>query len=433
MRGPLRITIAGAGYVGVVTGLVFARHGHHVTFVDLDASRLEALSAGRVPIHEPGLPDLLTEVRANIAVSSNLKDSVSASDFTFLCVGTPSSADGTMDLGQVRAAATEVGRGVKAGHVVVVKSTVIPGTTEGVVIPALEAGGRKAGRDFEVACNPEFLREGAAVRDALAPDRIVVGGSPKAANAVLALYSWTDSPKLVVAPGTAEMIKFAANTFLATRVALSNEIANLCTRTGVDWVDVARGIGFDARIGPQFLRAGVGFGGYCFPKDVMALAALGRSLSAPSLIAEAVVGNNQVQYREALRLLGEEVGEVKGKRVALLGLAFKADTDDVRETRAYPLWRDLTAAGAHVVCHDPIAGPAFLRVAPGARVVKSVGEALAGADAALFQTEWEEYKALEPARFVREMARPIVIDGRRTFDSSALRRAGVRYRAIGLG
>jgi UDPglucose 6-dehydrogenase len=270
--------------------------------------------------------------------------------------------------------------------------------------------------------------------DALRPDRIVVGArDPATARRVLALYAGFTCPKLVVDPPTAEMIKYAANAFLAVRIALSNELANVCERQGIDWYQVAEGIGHDKRIGPLFLRAGAGFGGSCFPKDLAAIAHAAQAAGAPSSLLEATLAHNETQPLETVRMVEDELGSLKGRRIALLGLAFKPDTDDVRETRALPIHKALVAAGAKVVCHDPQGGANFVALEPTATLAKSAEEALRGADAAIIQTEWAEYRALAPAALKAWMKTPVVVDGRRTFDPAVMRKAGIRYRAIGLG
>lgn len=434
-----RICIVGTGYVGLCTGLVFSEHGHEVTFVDVDPNKLAAVEQGRAPFYEPGVDELIRKQRPRLRTSTDLAKAVEENQFTFLCVGTPQGKDGAIDLTYVRNAAREIGRALKSaprGHVVVVKSTVVPGTAEDVVLKEVQqASGLAPDEDFHVASNPEFLKEGSAMKDALHPDRVVVGArTPRAAEAVLALYGAFSCPKLSVDPRTAEMIKYAANAFLATKIAFSNEMANVSERLGVDWYQIAEGIGHDARIGPLFLRAGVGYGGSCFPKDVAAIQHLADAAGAPSPILDAVLRNNDTQPLVAVRMLEEELGSLRGKRVALLGLAFKADTDDVRETRALPIWRALRERGADVVCHDPKGGPNFQRVAPEAKVVSTVEDALKGADAALVQTEWKEYRDLQPDVFTKMLKAPaVVVDGRRTFDPRRMLDAGIRYRAVGLG
>jgi UDPglucose 6-dehydrogenase len=435
------VTIIGAGYVGLCTGVVFAKHGHRVRIVDVLPQKVEAIRRGEAPFYEPGLQEALREALAlgRLEATTDLADAVQRSGFVFLCVGTPQGADGASDLSYIRKAAADVGAALRAHPgfcVVVTKSTVPPGTAEDVVTPELEkASGTPEGDSYAVASNPEFLKEGSAMKDALEPDRIVVGARrPDVADHVLTLYSAFSCPKLAVDTRTAETIKYAANAFLAVKIAFSNEMANVCERIGVDWYDVATGIGHDARIGPLFLRAGCGFGGSCFPKDVAAIAHVGERVGAPSGILRAVLEHNDRQPLETVRMLREELGELAGKRVALLGLAFKPDTDDVRETRARPILRALLDEGADVVCHDPQANRTFRALVDGrAKLVDTCDEALEGADGAIVQTEWSLYRECPPETFARLMRKPVVIDGRRTFDPARMAAAGVRYRAIGLG
>jgi UDPglucose 6-dehydrogenase len=285
-----------------------------------------------------------------------------------------------------------------------------------------------------VAVNPEFLKEGAALADARAPDRIVVGADDASAAArVLVLYEAVTAPHVVVDATTAETIKYAANAFLAVKVGFSNEVANLCRELGVDWVDVARGVGMDARIGPQFLRAGAGFGGSCFPKDLRALKAVADGRGVPVPVLTAVLEANERQPLVVVDILTQALGALAGRRVALLGLAFKPDTDDVRDTRALAIHQALVAAGADVVVHDPMAAKNFLHLVPAANVAETWEKAIDGADAVVVQTEWDAYRRIDPAGFKGLMRRPLVVDGRRTFDPAALARAGVDYHAIGLG
>ena len=433
-----RICVVGTGYVGLCTGLVFAEHGHEVTFVDVDEAKLAAVREGRAPFYEPGVDEMLRRVGARVRTTTRLAEGVKASEVTFLCVGTPQGKEGAIDLTYVRNASREVGQALRdapRGHVVVVKSTVVPGTARDVVLPEVQkASGLAPGADFHVVSNPEFLKEGTALEDALRPDRVVVGATePEAARKVLSLYERLGGERVAVDPTTAEMIKYAANAFLAVKIAFSNEMANACERLGIDWYDVVRGIGPDPRIGPLFLRAGVGFGGSCFPKDVAAIAHRAKEAGAESGLLRAALENNETQPLVAVQMLREELGDLRGKRVALLGLAFKPDTDDVRETRALPILRALRDAGADVACHDPRALGTFAKLAPDAQLAKSVEDALRGADGAVVQTEWKEYQALAPSAFTSLMRSPVVVDGRRTFDPAAMRSAGVRYRAIGRG
>lgn len=435
-----RIAILGAGYVGVCTGIALSQQGHDVTLVDVVASKVAALRTGRVPFHEPGAPEALARAMADGRIRATLdaRKALQGAEYVFLCVGTPRKTDGSPDLKHLRAAAQRIGRALvgRSGFLtVVVKSTVLPGTADDVVAPKLaRVSGRVRGDGYEVVSNPEFLKEGSALADALQPDRIVIGApTPDAANRIWMLYRSFTCPRVTVDCRTAEMIKYVANAFLATKVGLSNEMANLCERIGVDWYRVAEAIGHDVRIGRDFIRAGAGFGGSCLPKDLEALVRFSGKTHAPARILEETLKGNARQPLQVLRLLRAELGTLGGKRVALLGLSFKPNTDDVRETRALPIYRALRAAGAKVVCHDPLAGEAFRRLARGCVIAPTVRDALEGADAAVFQTEWAEYQAIPPSLFQGLMKTPVVIDARRTFDPDAMAGDEVRYRAIGLG
>jgi len=397
-----------------------------------------ALNAGECPIFEPGLPELLAAGLASgkLRGSGEMADEISAADLTFICVGTPSRDDGSMDMAQVESAAAAIGDALAGGereHVVIVKSTVLPRTTEELVLPrVLERSGRdRASVGF--AMNPEFLREGSAVADALAPDRIVIGAADGLALAKLReLYAGTKCPVLECDPRTAEMVKYASNAFLAAKVSYANEVANLCEAWGIDFATVAEGMGLDDRISPRFLRAGAGYGGSCFPKDVKALRAAAAAENLPAAMLDATLAVNESQPLLLVAWARDALGSLEGKRVAILGLAFKPETDDVREARAAVVARALLEAGASVVGCDPQAAENFgvlcdIEIAPSAEV------ALAGADCAILMTEWPEYAALPPAVFKERMARPLLLDGRRAFDAAAMRNAGVEYRAIGLG
>ncbi|MEA3137298.1 MAG: UDPglucose 6-dehydrogenase [Thermoplasmata archaeon] len=420
--------------------MAFAERGQDVTLVDVDAAKVQAVASGKAPFHEPGLDDALAAaVRSGrLRATTDLAAAVARHGTVMLCVGTPQAQDGSMDLTSIRAAARQVGQAAKAAggpRLVVVKSTVLPGTARTEVRGELEAGlgGPLAGRIL-LASNPEFLREGAAMHDARKPDRIVVGADdPVARDALLALYTADTCPKVTVDLATAEMTKYAANAMLAIRISASNELANLCAAAGVDWVDVVKGIGLDPRIGPLFLRAGAGYGGSCFPKDVAALRARMRELGMPSRILDATTAVNDAQPAEVVRMAADELGGLKGKRIAVLGLAFKELTDDVRMSRAFPLVEALRASGADVVGHDPAASANFRKAMPDLRVEARWQDAVRGADAVVFQVEWPEYKAIDPVALRGLLRTPLVVDGRRTLDPAKARAAGLRYRAIGLG
>lgn len=437
---PPGIAIVGTGYVGLCTGVALAERGFAVTLVDVDATKVKTVAEGRAPFREPGIDVALAgAVRSGrLGASTDLRQAIARHGTLMLCVGTPQADDGTMDLAFIRAAAEQVGvacRDLDGPRLVIVKSTVLPGTAANAVRQALEKGlGGPLGDRVLLASNPEFLREGSALKDARQPDRIVVGADdPAAATATLALYAADTCPKVVVDLATAEMIKYAANAMLAIRISATNELANLCTAIGVDWLQVAHGIGLDPRIGPLFLRAGAGFGGSCFPKDVAALRSHLRQVGLPSRILDATLQVNDAQPGEVVRLVADELGTLAGRRIAVLGLAFKELTDDVRMSRAFPLVQLLREAGATVVGHDPEATANFRRQMPDLDVATTWQDAVAGCDAVVFQTEWPEYRNLDPRDLVRLLRQPIVIDGRRALDATRCRAAGLRYRAIGLG
>ncbi len=422
----MRVTVIGGGFVGVTSAVVFSEWGHEVDLVELAAKRRDALLAARLPFFEEGLEAALQEQIASkrLRVVGALADAA-ASDAVFLCVGTPSLPDGSADLSQLRQAAVEVASWGKSG-LVVVKSTVPPGTTSDVVGPLTG--------EIPVAMNPEFLREGLALRDAREPDRVVLGVSDAHGEKVLrALFSPVDCPVLVTSSSTAEMIKYASNAMLATRIAFANEVANLAERVGVHVDEVMEGVGLDPRIGPQFLKAGAGFGGSCFPKDVKALRAVGIDRGVRLGILDAVLANNESQPFFVVERLDELLGGLDGKRVALLGLAFKPGTSDVRETRALPIHEALKGSGATVVGFDPKAHEEFLELCPEATLAPSLEAALDGADGCIIQTQWPEFKQVEAEVFLKKMKRPLILDARRHLDAKALRAAGVEVYGLGDG
>ena len=445
----MKIVVVGTGYVGLVTGACLADVGHEVVCVDRDEARVRDVNAGRSPIHEAGLEELLDRnVGGRLVASTQLRDAILHADASLVAVGTPT-VDGRIDLSAVRSAATEIGEALadhRGYHVVAVKSTVLPGTTDGVVRPLLEqASGRAAGEAFGVGANPEFLTEGQAVRDFLRPDRIVLGGIDDRTRGQLDdLYEGFPAvPRVRTNNATAEMIKYASNALLATLVSFSNEIANLCSAVGdvdvrevTDGVHASQYLTIELADGSRhtapiasFVEAGCGFGGSCLPKDVRALAGQGRDLATPTPLLDAVLTVNESRHEELLRLLRRHVPSLAGRQVAVLGFAFKPGTDDVRESPAIPVVRGLLAEGADVRVHDPVAGAAVREVFPDGpvRAVPTLEEAVAGADAVVLVTRWEEYGRL--ADVVRE-ANPdvLVVDGRRVLDKRAFR----RYEGIGL-
>jgi UDPglucose 6-dehydrogenase len=439
----VKVSIVGTGYVGLVSGVCLAHVGHDVTCVDVDADKVAAINAGRSPIHEEGLEELLHGVVGDrFRATTDLSAAVTATEVTILAVGTPFGED-RIDLGQIVAAAEQIGTvlaGLDRYHVVVVKSTVVPGTTEEVVGPAIErTSGRQLGVDVGLAMNPEFLREGVAVEDFLEPDRIVLGGIDERTLDVLSeLYAvFEPVPILRVDPRTAEMVKYTSNALLATLISFSNEIGNLCAELGTDVAEVLEGVHLDRRLSPVvggervspgilvYLGAGCGFGGSCFPKDVKALVAHGETAGVPMPILRSVLDVNEAQPEVLVDRLRRHL-DPAGARIAVLGTAFKPGTDDVRESPALKVVPALRAAGADVVVHDPIALDNFRAAVDDDGVVYTddLAAAVEGVDAAVLITSWPQYAALPQLLAGRDT---LVVDGRRMLDPRAMD----RYDGIG--
>ncbi|MEN6610938.1 MAG: UDP-glucose/GDP-mannose dehydrogenase family protein [Methanoregulaceae archaeon] len=405
----MRIAVIGTGYVGAVTGTCLADLGNEVTFVDIDERKLAMIREGTPPIFEPGLAELLRKNRHRISVTGDLDRAVRTSDLTMISVGTPSRDDGSIDLSYVTGAAKEIGAALTrcpGFHTVVTKSTVIPGTSEDVIRPILEQySGKTCGEQFGLASNPEFLKEGSAVEDFFHPDRIIIGAQDANSRAVLeTLYSSFTCPKLVTGIKTAEMIKYASNAFLATKISFANEVGNICKELGIDTAEVFQGVGMDTRIGPAFFRSGIGFGGSCFPKDVRALISLAKEKGVSPSLLNAVVSVNESQPERMIPLLKKHL-DIKGKTIGVLGLAFKPDTDDIRESRAIPVIAALLREGCRVIAYDPLAMDAFRAVCPDISYTGNPDEVLK-ADAILIVTEWKEFEMLD-------YRGKTVIDGRR--------------------
>jgi UDPglucose 6-dehydrogenase len=418
------IGILGAGWVGLVTGACFAELGHDVIVRDVVPERIDALLAGKLPFHEPELPEILERNRERLAYTLDAAE-LAAADVIFVCVQTPPTYAGDADLSYVWTALDDLPR-TDRRQLLVMKSTVPVGTGD-KVRAALE--GRDLGNVGYVS-NPEFLAEGRAVRDFLAPDRIVVGAFTEAdGHAVESLYAGIDAPVVRTDIASAEMIKLAANAFLMTRISFINEIANVCEAVGADVVEVAEGIGLDHRLGPHFLRAGIGYGGSCFPKDSLALKQLASNSGYHFQLLAAVIEVNELQKRRVVQKLQKHLGKLRGRKVALLGLAFKAGTDDMREAPSIVLASRLLAEGAEVRAWDPVARPGELMT--GAVFCETVLEAVTGADAAVIVTEWDELRGLASAEVRAAMANPLVIDGRNLLDPDETRAAGFAYEGIG--
>lgn len=414
----MNVAIIGTGYVGTVTGTCFAELGHNVVCVDVDAAKVDRINAGIPPIHEPGLPALLKAyVGKRLRATDDYNDAIPNSEVTFICVGTPSGDDGRIDLSIVRSASKSIGkalaeRDTDAYHVVVVKSTVVPGTTDEVVAPLIRAtGGNVDTGIVGIAMNPEFLREGKAVYDFMNPDKIVIGGDIRAADTVAGLYEKISCEITRTDTKTAEMIKYANNSFLATKISFANEIGNICKKLGIDVYEVMSAIGKDSRIEGQFLNAGAGFGGSCFPKDVKALIGRAGELGYDPLLLNAVIRINEEQPMRMVELLANRIGDIRNRRIAVLGLAFKNETDDIRESRSIPVIKELLNRGATVAAYDPLASENMREVFPDILYCDSARDALDGADACMIMTEWAEFESLDQE--FDAMRDVVVIDGRR--------------------
>jgi UDPglucose 6-dehydrogenase len=444
----MRVAVVGTGYVGLVSGACLAERGHTVVCVDVDAERVAAIRRGETPIHEDGLaPILARHAGGRLRATTDLEAAVAASELSLIAVGTPFDGD-RIDLAAVRQAASQVGRALRRHrgyHVVAVKSTVVPGTTDGVVLPLLEAGsGKRAGVDFGVGMNPEFLREGQAVADFMHPDRLVLGGIDERTRDLLeALYApFPAAPRIRTGNRTAETIKYAANALFATLISFSNEVGNLCAALGgADVVDVMRGVHLDRRLTTvlpggervvpgvvSYLEAGCGYGGSCFPKDVKALAAHGRAAGVPMRLLEAVVEVNDRQPERVVELLDRGFPSLDGRRVAVLGLAFKPGTDDVRESPSLPVVRALRGRGATVRVYDPVAAREAERVlgTDGISYAPDLESAVDGAEAIAVMTRWSEFERL-PGLLAGADPQPLVVDGRRMLDRASV----ARYAGIG--
>jgi UDPglucose 6-dehydrogenase len=423
----MKVSIIGSGYVGLVTGTCFAQLGNTVTLVDVVKDKVEKINSGVSPIFEENLDSLLKKniSHGRLKATTNLKKAVLETVVTFIAVGTPSRSDGSIDLCYIKAAAADIGKALKEKdefHVVVVKSTVVPGSTEKVVLPALEkASGKKAGKDFGVAMNPEFLKEGMAVEDFMKPGRVVIGGlDQRSIERVRKLYRDFDCPIMETNPRTAEMIKYASNAFLATKISFSNEMGNLCKKLGIDSYTVADGMGLDDRIERKFLNSGIGYGGSCFPKDVKAIIAKGKSegLQMPLLVS--VEDVNKAQPLRIVDMLKERM-PLRGKTIAVLGLAFKSGTDDIREAPSLRIVTALLKAGARLRAYDPKAAENFRREYPKVEYCMTPGAALEGADACIILTEWPQIRSLTDEDF-RKMKGRVIIEGRRILDPSRVGR-----------
>ncbi len=412
----MKVSIIGSGYVGSVSAACFAELGHEVICIDIDEEKVKQINAGIAPIWEEGLDELLAKYSQKTLIATSDYDyAVENSDASFICVGTPSGEDGSIDLSIVKAASASLGKAIAKKdhyHVVVVKSTVVPETTEKVVLPMVEEySGKKAGKDFGVVMNPEFLREGKAVYDFMHPDKIVVGAIDERSSFVVSeLYRGLDCEVTHTNPRTAEMIKYVNNSLLATKISFANEVGNICKQLGIDTYEVMDAVGTDFRIERQFLNCGAGFGGSCFPKDVKALISKAKEIDYEPQLLNSVVGVNDRQPLKMVEILQKKIGDLKNKRIAILGLAFKNDTDDIRESRSIPVISELLRLEADIAAYDPMAEQSMKELFPEIAYCKSSSEALEEAEGCLIMTEWDEFRNLNKEFDLMENR--VVIDGR---------------------
>jgi UDPglucose 6-dehydrogenase len=430
----MRIAMIGAGYVGLVSGACFSDFGHHVVCVDKDEARITALNRGDLPIYEPGLADLVASnvKQERLSFASDIGAAVAGAEVVFIAVGTPSRrGDGHADMSYVHAAAREIATSLSKFTVVVTKSTVPVGTSDEVEMIMLE---ENPDAEFAVVSNPEFLREGAAIRDFKHPDRIVVGtADPRAREVMAELYRplyLNAAPILFTQRRAAELIKYAANAFLATKITFINEMADICEKVGGNVQDVARGIGLDGRIGNKFLHAGPGYGGSCFPKDTLALVQTAQELNAPTRIIEAVVAVNEARKLAMARKVETAFGGLAGKTIAVLGLTFKPNTDDMRDAPSLVILPYLQAAGATIRAYDP-EGAKEARKYLNIELCHDTYEALEGADGVVILTEWNEFRALDFAKVKAALKQPLMVDLRNIYRPSQMREAGFRYISVG--
>ncbi|MEK6284311.1 MAG: UDP-glucose/GDP-mannose dehydrogenase family protein [Acidobacteriota bacterium] len=431
----MHIAVIGTGYVGLVTGACFADFGMRVTCVDKDRDKIHSIKEGKLPIYEPGLDALVSKnVReGRLDFSTDVKETVEQSLVVFLAVGTPPSGDGSADMSQIDEVAYEIAKSLNGYKVIVTKSTVPVGAASRIK-KIIEENRAAPGR-FSVAANPEFLREGAAISDFMRPDRVVIGCRDEEAVAILKdiyqpLYL-LETPFVITTPESAEMIKYASNAFLATKVSFINEISRLCELLGADVHDVAKGMGMDVRIGSKFLHPGPGFGGSCFPKDAKALVALGRSVNYDVRIVDAALRVNESQKNSIIDRIRRLLPQLGGKTIAILGLAFKPETDDIREAPSIKIIEDLLEAGAKVRAYDPAAMESARRLLTDVEYCEDEYEAARGSDGLVVVTEWNQFRRLDMDRLKQLMREPNIIDLRNLYEPVAMRLAGFNYLAMG--
>ena len=432
----MNITVIGTGYVGLVVGACLAETGNPVICADLDQGKIDGLKQNVLPIYEPGLDDYVArnQSQGRLSFTTDVPAAIASADVVFIAVGTPPDEDGSADLRHVLAVAEQIGKHMRRELVIVTKSTVPVGTAAKVAA----AVGRHAKLPFHMCSNPEFLKEGAAIDDFMKPDRVVIGVDSDQARSVMAeLYApfvRTGKPIIFMDIPSAEMTKYAANAMLATRISFMNEIANLCERVGADVDNVRKGIGSDTRIGPAFLFPGPGYGGSCFPKDVKALVRTASECGVPLRVLESVEEANEAQKHRLFAKLRDLLGELRGRRIAIWGLAFKPNTDDMREAASLVLIEELLEAGSQVVAHDPVAiHETQRRIGDRIEYAGTNYDALTDADALVIVTDWNEYRHPDFGRIKDALKTPVVVDGRNLYDARKMKSLGFRYASIGRG
>ena len=428
----MRVAVIGTGYVGLVTGVVLAELGNDVVCVDKDPRKVQMLRAGTPPIYEPGIEEMLKRSlkSGHLRISDSIADAVGVSEIVFIAVGTPPGEDGTPDLTAVRAVATEIGKSIKHSIVVVNKSTVPVGSGDMVEKIICDQGVDPS--MFDVVSNPEFLREGSAIQDTLKPDRVVIGAKRReAAVKLVELYAILEAPMIITDLNSAELIKYGANSFLAMKISFINAMSRVCELCNANVADVARGIGADGRVGRQFLHAGLGWGGSCFPKDVQGMVKTAEGLGYDFGLLREVITINEDQTLHFVRRLEKRLGGFTGKRIGLMGLAFKPNTDDIRDAKSLVMIADILSKGGTVVAYDPIAADNVRQVYPQIEYAANVYDLSEGADALILVTEWNEFRQLDLERLASRMNSPILFDGRRVYNRKAAEGAGFEYATIG--
>jgi len=428
----MNICVIGCGYVGLVTGAVFADLGNEVVCVDVMEERISQLNNGIMPIYEPGLQEMVQRNLSDrrICFSTSPEIGMDKAEIIFICVGTPPKENGETDLSQVEAAARGIARYLRRYTVIVNKSTVPVGT--GDLVREIIEQNRRRDVDFDVVSNPEFLREGSAVQDALTPDRIVIGAPSKhVAMKLLELYATLGRPMLITDVHSAEMIKYASNAFLATKISFINAIADVCEACGANVDDVARGMGFDPRISPDFLSAGLGFGGSCFPKDVESLVHTASKFGSDFTLLKSVLDINRERVEHFVDIIRQGLGDLEGKTIGILGLAFKPNTDDMREAKSIEIIRKLLSAGAHLKAYDPAATENAKRILPDITYCQSAYQTAEESDALVIVTEWREFKLLDMEKLRKLMKRPLIFDGRNIYHVERMVTVGFDYFSIG--